>query len=213
MPEPLLTIQQLPELDETRAPQVRPWFELRAHTAELRDRADQLSADAQVLHSEVQGADLDRWAMRLAQSDPADLLDVVSGDLGMSWNVLAQVVGVSPTAVRKWRRGQPMTPENRRRLALVVAFCEALREINPRITDASLWLETPLHAATTLTGADLLAAGHAEGLLDVAAERISPATALAEFDQAWRETYPADYRFRVVDASDGLPSIVPADGE
>lgn len=203
------TIRPLPELDETRAPQVLPLFELRAQTADLRDEADRLSANAQALHSEVQGADLEHRAIQMAQSEPSDLLDTVSRRLGISWNVLARLVGVSPTAVRKWRRGQPMLPGNRSRVALVVAFSDALQEVNPRVTDPSLWLETPLHSAATLTGVDLLAAGHADALLDIAAERTSPDVALTAFDPAWREKYPTDQRFRVAVAADGHPSVIP----
>jgi hypothetical protein len=206
------TIRPLPELDQTRGSQVVPFKELRAQTAELRDRVDQLSADAKDLHARVQSDDLDRRAMQRAQADPADLLTAVAEDLGMSWNLLARLMRVSPTAIRKWRRGQPITPDNRRELALVIAFSEALREVNPRITDASLWLETRLHRATTLTGADLFAAGRIDALLDVAAERMSATEALDIFDPQWKHHYPADDHFSVVVADDGIPSIVPASG-
>jgi hypothetical protein len=189
-----------------------PLVELRAQTAELRDRADRLSADAKNLHSQVQGEELDRRAMHRAQADPGDLLTAAGEDLGMSWNLLARLVGVTPTAIRKWRRGQPITPDNRRSLAHVIAFSEALSEVNPRITDPALWLETRLHAGTTITGADLFAAGRIDALLDVAAERISATDALEIFDPQWRQRYPSDNQFSVVVAEDGLPSIVPADG-
>jgi hypothetical protein len=203
------TIRPLPELDETRGSQVLTHQELRAQTAELRDRVDQLSADAKDLHARVQSEDLDRRAMQRAQTDPADLLTAVAEDLGMSWNLLARLMGVSPTAIRKWRRGQPITPDNRRQLALVIAFSEALHEVNPRITDASLWLETRLNRATTLTGADLFAAGRIDALLDVASERMSATEALEIFDPQWKRHYPADENFSVVVADDGITSIVP----
>jgi hypothetical protein len=206
------TIRPLPELDQTRGSQVVPFKELRAQTAELRDRVDQLSADAKDLHARVQSEDLDRRAMQRAQTHPADLLTAAAEDLGMSWNLLARLMRVSPTAIRKWRRGQPITPDNRRQLALVIAFSEALHEVNPRITDASLWLETRLHRATTLTGADLFAAGRIDALLDVAAERMTATEALDMFDPQWKQHYPADENFGVVVADDGIPSIVPAGG-
>jgi transcriptional regulator with XRE-family HTH domain len=131
--------------------------------------------------------------------------------MGMSWSLLARLVGVSATAIRKWRHGTTlMTPENRSRLALVLAFCDVLGELDPRIVDPSLWFETPLTASTTLTPADLFVAGHTDVLLDLAAERTSPPSLLDLVHPEWRQDYPADVHFRVVEAPDGLPSIIPA---
>lgn len=204
------TIRPLPALEETRAPQVRPFTELRAHTAELRDDVHRFSQRASQLHVTVQAADLEQRAAQLSQGDPSDLLAVASDRLGMSWSLLSRLVGVSPTAIRKWRRGTAaMTPDNRRRLALVIAFAEVLGELNPRIVDPALWFETPILAATTLTPADLFAAGAVTPLLDFAAERIGGSTLLNEWHPGWREAYPADTRFDVVQAPDGLTSIVP----
>jgi DNA-binding XRE family transcriptional regulator len=209
MPEtPSVTIRPLPELDETRTPQLLP-MELRARTAELRDQAIRISDQAQELHTQVQLADLERRATILAQQDLSDLLSAACDEYGMSWNTLAQLVGVTPTAVRKWRKGQAITPEKRRRLALAIAFCRALSDVNPRITDPALWLEMPLHQATTLTGAVLFADGYADLLLDVAAERLEAASALDIYDADWRVRYAADDSHVVVTADDGLPAIVP----
>ena len=204
------TIRSLPELDETRTPQVRRLLDLRAHTAELRDSVTRLSTDADRLHTEVQGADLDERTGWLAQTEPSDLLAAASDELGMSWSLLARLVGVSPTAIRKWRKGSAhMSPENRRHLAHVVAFCEVVRELNPRIIDPTLWLETPLTTTTTLTPADLIAAGYASALLDLASQRISAVDLLNDFHPGWRQTYPSDRGFTVVEAPDGHHSIIP----
>jgi hypothetical protein len=203
------TIRRLPAPDETRAPQILDFFELRATTADMRDEATRLSQRAGDLHSQVLRADLDRRAAQLAQGDPADLLATVADDLGMSWTLVADLVGVTPTAVRKWRRGGTVTPENRLRLGHLVAFCEALRELNPRIVDPGLWLETPLAATVTLTPAHLFRAGLAQQLLDFATERLDAQTALSTFDPEWQSKYRVDERFEVVAAPDGVPSIVP----
>jgi hypothetical protein len=203
------TIRPLPALDETRAPQILDLFQLRATTAEMRDEATRLSEHAGDLHARVQRADLDRRAAQLAQGDPVDLFATIADDLGMSWALVAELISVTPTAVRKWRRGGTMTPENRLRLGHLVAFCEAIPELNPRITDPALWLETPLAATTTLTPAHLYRAALAQQLLDVASERLDAQTALSSFDPHWQTNYGVDGRFEVVAAPDGLPSIVP----
>lgn len=212
MPDsPSTTIRSLPDLEETHTPQLLP-LELRARTAELRDEASQVSERAHELHAQVQLADLERRATIIAQQDLNDLLSAACDDYGMSWNILAQLVGVTPTAVRKWRKGQAITPDKRRRLALAIAFCSALGEVNPRITDPALWLEMPLHQATTLTGATLSAEGYTDLLLDLAAERIDATTALDAYDRDWRVRHPADDRHEVVTAEDGLPAIVSRSG-
>src|SRR3954462_15771801 len=127
------TIRPLPAPDQTRTPQIRELdlFELRAASAEIRDQAAQLSNRADALHNDVQRADLDRRALALQQSDPADLLMALGADLGMPWSLVAELVGVSPTAVRKWRRGGTLTPESRFRLARIVAFCQMIGELDP----------------------------------------------------------------------------------
>lgn len=210
MRDPATTIRPLPPRDSTRAPQTADdLFELRARTAEVRDGVDRLSERAGELHARVQRADLDYRARELAQSDPKDLLAILSNELGMSWSLVAELVRVSPTAVRKWRQDGPVTPENRLRIAHAIAFCEALVQHNPRITDAALWLETPLTTTTVLRPATLFAAGHAEALLDLAADRVSPVNVLDGFAHDWRTRFPADRAFEVIQAPDGLPSIVP----
>jgi hypothetical protein len=207
------TIRPLPAPDQTRTPQIvdRDLFELRAQTAEIRDEAARLHERAGQLHTSVQAADLDRRAAALAQNNPADLLETLGEDLGMPWSLVAELIGVSPTAIRKWRKGGALTPDSRIRLARLVAFCQVIAELEPRITDPALWLQTQLAAATSLTAKDLYAAGHADQLLDLAAQRASRTEVLDAFSANWRSIYPADDHHRVVIAPDGVPSIIPID--
>lgn len=207
------TIRPLPPPDQTRTQQIvdRDLFELRAKTAELRDEAARLSSDADALHTSVQTIDLNQRAVALAQSDPSDLLEAVGRHLGMPWSLVADLIGVSPTAIRKWRKGGSMTPENRISLGRLVAFCQLIPELDPRILDPALWLQTPLDPATTLTAGDLYVAGYADQLLGLAAGRASATEVLDQFSADWRSTHPADRHHRVVIAPDGIPSIVAID--
>jgi len=177
----------------------------------MRDRASEVAGQANDLHGRVQRADLDLRATSLQQTEPQDLLDTLAIELGMPWSLVAGLAGVSAAAVRKWRRGGTLTPESRYRLARIVAFCQVTRELNPRIADPVLWLQTPLSIHTTVTAADLYAAGAADGLLDVVAERVEPAQLLDAVLPGWREAHPPDHRHRVVLAPDGVPSIVAVD--
>lgn len=209
------SIRSLPERDRTLTPQIRDdVFELRARSAEARDQAATLASSVEGLHDRVQAFDLDDRATALQQNDPADLLASVGEDRGMPWSLVAYLVGVSPTAVRKWRRGGALMPESRARLARLVAFCQIVTEVDPLIDNVSLWLQSPLVAgATTLTPADFFASGGEAdvALLNRAAKRITAEELLGMLKPDWRTTTRPDDHHRVVVAPDGVPSIVPAD--
>jgi hypothetical protein len=102
-----------------------------------------------------------------------------------------------------------MSPSNRLKLGRVLAFCEALQEVNPRVTDPALWFDTPLVATSTLKPVQLYSADWLKELLDIAAERRSAQDVLDSFSPEWRSATAADDNFTVVIASDGIPSIVP----
>jgi hypothetical protein len=207
------SIRSLPQRDQTKTSQIRDdVFELRARSAEVRDQAATLVNEAEVLHDRVQEFDLDDRASALAQNEPDVLLNALGDERGMPWSLVAQLVGVSPTAVRKWRRGGALTPESRSRLARLVAFCQVVTEVDPLIEDVSLWMQSPvISGATTLTPADLFAANSEVALLNRAAKRISAEQLLDGEVSTWRATTRPDNRHRVIEAPDGVLSIVPVD--
>jgi hypothetical protein len=207
------TIRPLNPNDQTTTPQIREdIFHLRARTAEARSQAASLASRADDLHDRVQEFDLDDRAGALAQNEPTVLLSLLGDELGMPWSVVADLVGVSSTAVRKWRRGGSLTPESRARLARLVAFCQVLPEIEPRINDVVLWFQTPvISGSTTLTPLDLFAQGREVGLLNRAARRVTAEQLLDVEAPNWRETTRPDSRHRVVEAPDGVLAIVPVD--
>lgn len=206
-------IRSLPATEKTQTPQIRDLdlLELRATTAEIRDRASEIAGRADDLHGRVQRADLDQRAAALQQTAPQDLLETLADELGMPWSLVAELSGVTAAAVRKWRRGGTLTPESRYRLARIVAFCQVVVELNPRIADPVLWLQSPLSSHTTLTAKDLYAVGEADGLLDVVAERIEAVQLLDRVAAGWQSTHRPDEHHRVVLGPDGVPSIVAVD--
>jgi hypothetical protein len=205
------SIRPLTPSDQTTTPQIREdVFELRARTAEARTQAASLASRADDLHDRVQEFDLDDRAGALVQNEPAVLLSVLGDELGMPWSMVADLVGVSPTAVRKWRRGGALTPETRARLARLVAFCQVLPEIEPRINDVVLWFQSPLiSGSTTLTPLDLFAQGREVALLNRAAKTVTAEQLLDDEVPNWRETTRPDAQHRVVEAPDGVLAIVP----
>ena len=187
------------------APATPTYASLTQQTAMLRDRVGLTQADVDELHRTVQVGDLDDRASRVAVQEPAILLDALSAEFGLSWTTIARMVGVTDAAVRKWRRGEPIAPENRRRLARGVAFIQILGTFPVR--DAASWLEMRISEEATITAVDLFSDGRADLLFELVGNRATPHEVLEGFDPNWRRNYAADERFEVVDAPDGQPAI------
>jgi hypothetical protein len=122
------------------------------------------------------------------------------------------MIGVTPTAIRKWRRGEQITGLNRQRLALLLAFLELLKSPFP-IPDPASWLDMPLSADATLTPADLYAANRRDLLVDFASRRQGAHAVLDAYDGEWRTRYAVDSRFEVVRAPDGELSLAEKPGK
>lgn len=178
----------------------------------VRDQVRVTHEDVDDLHGELQGKVLDGRTAAVAQGEPVELLGSLSTDWGLSWTLAAKLLGVSQTSIRKWRRGEPLTPENRRAVARLVAFLEMLRTDYPAICDQASWLEMRISEESTLTPADLYAMGRCELLFDLAALRCAPHEVLYAVDPGWRSKYGAESGYEVVRGPDGLPSIVAQDG-
>ena len=132
------------------------------------------------------------------------LLDELS-DLGFSWREIARISGVSVPAVRKWRKGGPATGENRRRVAMMVAFCDIARE-QYLIDDVASWVETPLHPDAPVTALDLVAEERIDLALQLASEQgTDPEHVLDQFEPDWRERYAS--AVEVFTGPDGLPGV------
>ena len=187
-------------------------YEGLAHkAAAVRDEVKVTTEDVEDLHGELQGKALDAHTAGLAQGEPGELLDTLASEWGLSWTLVAQLLGVSQTSVRKWRRGESMTPENRRAVARLVAFLGMLRDGYPAISDHACWLEMRISQESTLTPTDLYAKGRVELLFDLAALRCTPQEVLNAFDPDWHSKYGVESGFEIVKGADGMPSILVKD--
>ena len=191
---------RLPNDSQTAGSRLNDW-------SALRDRTSDLHAEVADGHQAARQQELNQRILAVALRDPHDLVSEL-GDRGLSWATIARLVGVSSTAVRKWRRGDTITGENRRRLAGVVAFLDLIKAALSPLEDPCSWLEVPLADGTTLTAADIYAAGGADILLDWAGGRLTAEEMLDAFDCDWRSRYATDDRFELAIADDGQPMIV-----
>jgi hypothetical protein len=178
-----------------------------------RDESGKEFDAAVVRHNDVQQEELDQRAYGLESVASEDILNAL-GNMGFLWSLVARVVGVSPTAVRKWRRGEQVSPAYHQSLAEFLAFCQFVGEVDPRIQNGvPYWLETPVVSETTLTRLDLYLMGHRIELLNIAAERLTSHAALDKAVPNWSEKYARDNRFRTVFDDEGVPTIVMSSGD
>ncbi|WP_298209050.1 hypothetical protein [Ferrimicrobium sp.] len=169
----------------------------------LRDLVEILNEDVNEAHREVQKYDLDQHARSKAKRSVPTLLHELSTDRGMAWRDIARLVGVSVSAIRKWRNDGAASSENRLVLARLAAFLDLLDGF--LVEDPAGWLEVPMADGYTVRHVDLYEAGRPDLLLDIAGLRIDEISALDRFDQEWRARYRSD--FEVFEAGDGDLSI------
>ncbi len=177
----------------------------------LRNQSESLVNDSQDLHesigrmhSDSLEQELRSITLRRARERLPVLLDRLS-TLGFSWRDIARICGVSVPAVRKWRRGESATGENRQRVASAVALCEIAEE-RYHIADVAGWLETPVHPEAPLSGLDLIASERLDLVFKLARDQPGdPEQVLDEFEPDWRVHYCSEVE--VFTAADGLPGL------
>ncbi|MCA1671402.1 MAG: helix-turn-helix transcriptional regulator [Actinobacteria bacterium] len=182
----------LPE-SETRA--------LALRVASLRDETGLLHGDASALHHETREIDLKKRTTGKARNSVRQLLHELAVERGMAWADIADLVGVSVAAVRKWRTDGGATPDNRDRLARLAAFLDGLEDCG--VADAAQWAEIalPLPAGYTITPLDVYRHGGEQELLDFACGHGTAETAADSAVPGWRQERASD--FEVYDAADG----------
>lgn len=170
---------------------------------ELRDQATALSMRVGQGHRDAQTKTLELLSEGLARLSPRDLLRRLSDEYGLSWSTIADLIGVSVQAVRKWRTGDAPSPERRLALARLVAFLDVLEDSS--VGDPGGWLELPVMQGYAPTHFDLYKTGRADLLCDLASGRLSGSDALDEYQADWREALRLENE--VFLAEDGQPSI------
>lgn len=134
-----------------------------------------------------------------------ELLHELSVDQGMTWVDLSRMLRISVPALRKWRKAGGVSPENRDRLAGIVAFLQVLYEAGVR--DPAPWITHPLVDGYTVTVLDLYTPKLASDFIELGAGDVSPVMLLDRIEPQWRETYKSEYE--VVGAEDGMPALRP----
>lgn len=176
--------------------------ELAERAGHLRGATRFLLEDVAEVHDEAMEIQLEARTDEAAKRSVADLLTELA-DLGFAWRDIAQLVGVTVPAVRKWRQGEPATGVHRRAVARLLAFADVLKS-DHLVSEVSSWMEIPLAGSST-TGIDVYSQGGANPLLLHAAGHLSSEELLDTIDPNWRDAL--DDRFEVVPGDDGEPII------
>jgi transcriptional regulator with XRE-family HTH domain len=187
--------------------------ETRAHSLRadyLRTEVDMLGGEMQELHGVVRENDLTDRTLEKSKKSVANLLQELTCDRGMGWSDIAEVVGVSVSAIRKWRKGGVASPESRSRLARIAALLDVLEEKGV-VADPAAWMEMDftLEPGYLIRPLDLYLEGHVTELIELAEQRRTTAQVLDRVRPNWRQNRSD---FEVVLDDDGERSIRRRDG-
>lgn len=154
----------------------------------LRTDADRVGGEVHELHGEVRELDLNDRALEKGKRNVAGLLDELAYGRGMGWSDIAELAGVSVSAVRKWRKGSDASPESRSRLARIAVLLDVLEE-KGLVEDPARWMamDLPLETGYFIRPFDLYLGGYAVALLDLAEQRKTMTQVLDEVRPEWRQ--------------------------
>ena len=172
---------------------------------ELSGRVRLLSADVADGRREARSMDLDRRTLHKAALSTDHLLEELSTDRGLGWSDVAQLCGVSVSAVRKWRAGEAISPRSLRKLARLAAFLDLLAEVGP-VAEPAGWLKMRLSDGLTVAAADLYVDGKGGDLLDFAEGHFGLDELLDRWEPSWRTS--ARSKWRIVNGPDSEPVLV-----
>jgi hypothetical protein len=167
-------------------------------------------SDHHILRAEF----LDDIEAALIDQSAPDLLAELRG-FGLLWSVVAQAIGVSDAAIRKWRKGQSIAGGHKRQLARLVALGRLHQTYATPTTSAGFaeWLDTRVVKHFSATPLDLLAISRRrdsaalQPLLDWMLEHPDSGQGEELLDRyighAWRDQAQEEQRFRIVTSAAG----------
>ncbi|SIH06844.1 transcriptional regulator [Mycobacteroides abscessus subsp. abscessus] len=189
----------------TRVPEPTPISALK-HTSDARElvsRVDTLNADIRNTHTDALTHELSVRVQQRVKDSPQSMLEKL-GDMGFSWRAVAQLVNVSVPALQKWRRGEGVSGENRRKLASLLAGIDIIAS-QFTVQEIESWFETPIVDNLPVTPISIWTSGGYVLVLRYASEDLTPEAVLEAFEPAWRTRWETS--FEAVRAEDGYISL------
>jgi hypothetical protein len=171
--------------------------------SDIRNRAKTLTVDAGETHQRVYQHEWSVLTQQRGAQSPIQLLNELA-DMGFAWRDIARLVGVSVPAVQKWRKGERLSGENRRKLASFMAACDFIAS-HFYVEDIPSWCEMPVLEGVPVTPLDLWSRGAQLTVFEYAMRHLTPEEVLSELDPEWRERYRTDFvTFRGEDGHVGI---------
>ena len=125
-------------------------------------------------------------------------------DYGFTWVDLAQMLGVSVPAIRKWRMDGRISPENLSRLAQLSAFARLLKGYG---VHPAVWASVPMIPGYTVAPKHVFTPERAAALLDLATDNEpDPRRLLDSIEPGWKLKYD-DHGYTVTRFDDGTYGI------
>lgn len=173
----------------------------------LRTQHDITGSQVRELQDEIRARDLSDRTLEKSKKSVSSLLEELTAGRGMGWSDIGEVLGVSVSAIRKWRKGGEASSTSRAGLARIAAFLDVLEE-KGLVADPARWMELdlPLDVGHFIRPWDLYLDGHLEPLIDLAEQRRTAAQILDEVRPNWRE---GRSEYEVFNDADGHRSIRP----
>src|SRR5437588_6407263 len=143
-----------------------------------------------------------------------DVLAELRG-VGLLWSVVAEVVGVTDAAIRKWRRGDSIDATHRQRLARLAAFGRlyAAYAVPPSATGFAEWLDSRIVTRFSATPLQLMVLNRnsdtrefqplLDWMLDHSDREHGEVLLDRYLGSGWRDDAKEEQRFRIVTNSDG----------
>ncbi len=165
--------------------------------------------DAVANHHNVRAEYVDELVGKLTEVSAADLLAELRRR-GLLWSKVAEIVGVTETAVRKWRKGAAIDSTHRHRLSRIAALGQIYDDyaIPGSPTAFGEWLDSNIVSRFSATPMQLLALNREsdvavlQPLLDWMLEEPDATHAERLLDQylgtQWREDAQEEQHFRIV---------------
>lgn len=171
----------------------------------LRSNVDSLGSEVHELHGEARELELRERTFEKSKNSVDTILEELAYVRGMGWSDIAELAGVTVSAVRKWRKGGDASPDSRTRLARISAVLDVL-ELKGLVQDPATWMEMdlPLEPGYFIRPLDLYLEGHVIALIDLAEQRKTMEQVLNETRPDWRSSRSD---FEVFEASDGERAI------
>jgi transcriptional regulator with XRE-family HTH domain len=133
---------------------------------------------------------LDEWHKRAADCTTQPVPDLLSSlwNNGFSWRDIAGLLGVSVSAVQKWRHGSKMSPANMTKLRDFVGAYTTVAA-NKIGVDVAGWLDVPLLTGVPITPMDLWSGENPTIFFEYALGDAEPEKTLDDFEPRWRAKY------------------------